>query len=109
MNYSWPGNVRQLENAMIFAVSMSKDRIIIPADLPDDVTDYTSSYDSIQAEETDEMMNNRNKLSMKELEKMAIAMALQESGNQVREAAEKLNLSKSTLYRKIREYRILDI
>ena len=34
MNYSWHGNVRELENAIERAVVLTKDKVISPQDLP---------------------------------------------------------------------------
>jgi transcriptional regulator with PAS, ATPase and Fis domain len=42
LKYTWPGNVRQLENAMSYAVNMAKDDIILIQDLPDDVLEEGS-------------------------------------------------------------------
>ena len=37
LNYSWPGNVRQLQNAMIYAVTISPDGKITEATLPKEI------------------------------------------------------------------------
>ncbi len=34
MNYSWPGNIRELENCIEYAIAMSKKQVITPSDLP---------------------------------------------------------------------------
>jgi DNA-binding NtrC family response regulator len=41
--YSWPGNVRQLRNAVEYAVVMAKGELIQPADLPRDVREGVTS------------------------------------------------------------------
>jgi transcriptional regulator with PAS, ATPase and Fis domain len=38
LEYSWPGNIRQLQNAMIYAVTMARERVIHPENLPQDIT-----------------------------------------------------------------------
>ncbi len=37
MEYSWPGNIRQLENAIIYALNVSEDELILPKHLPDEI------------------------------------------------------------------------
>jgi len=55
--------------------------------------------------------NNRSKkesdsLSLREVERIFIAEALQQNGNNILQTAESLQMSRSTLYRKIKEYGI---
>ena len=38
MQYDWPGNVRELENAVEHAVIVAKDSVILPSDLPSNLT-----------------------------------------------------------------------
>lgn len=109
LSYNWPGNVRQLENVILCAVHLSKNGVITLENLPDDIT--SSSFTDCDCENDDKMTTIINKefSPIKGLEKMAIAQALEQTGNQIRETAKVLGLSKSTLYRKIREYHLLDI
>ena len=37
LDYPWPGNVRELSNAMEYAVAVSKMETILPEDLPDEL------------------------------------------------------------------------
>ena len=37
-SYDWPGNVRQLENALERAAAFCKDGVIAPGDLPAEIT-----------------------------------------------------------------------
>jgi DNA-binding NtrC family response regulator len=38
LRYLWPGNVRELENVIEQVVTLSRDQVITPADLPDKLT-----------------------------------------------------------------------
>ncbi|KUG03737.1 transcriptional regulator [hydrocarbon metagenome] len=108
--YGWPGNIRELENAMLYAVNTSKDGVIKPEDLPDEISgiipwhghqigknDYASEHSVLE-----------NRLSIKEMEKITIMQTLLQTGLNVSEAAGILGMSRSTLYRKIKEFHLLD-
>lgn len=90
--YSWPGNIRQLENAMVYAVSMARDGIIRPNNLPDELLGL-------------DIMDKKNNalMPLKELENMAIREALAQTGNDISDAAKILGMSRTTLYRKLKE------
>lgn len=111
LQYNWPGNVRQLQNAISYAVCMSSDGIIRPENLPEEVLNYRPSSDTAKDQlQTKLSEDNATEdiLSMKDIEKIAIRKALDDSNNHIRGAAKVLGLSKSTLYRKIKEYEILE-
>lgn len=107
IQYNWPGNVRQLENAMVYAVNMSEKGIIVPDDLPVQIKDaFETMYEESSRDSQKETASDHNNLSIREIEKIAILQALKESGNNIGEAAESLGLSKSTLYRRIKDFHI---
>jgi transcriptional regulator with PAS, ATPase and Fis domain len=95
--YRWPGNVRQLENAIIYAINTTQTDLIDVDDLPVSVC-----FDDVgfAAEEFGEAN------SLKSAEIKAIKAALNNTNDNVPAAAKLLNISKSTLYRKMREYNI---
>jgi transcriptional regulator of acetoin/glycerol metabolism len=100
LNYDWPGNVRQLQNTMLYAVNVCNGPVIKPEHLPDDIKANLSRLG------LNCFHKNTKNLSMKEIEKVFIAEALLESHNNISEAADILKMSRSTLYRKIKEYNI---
>ncbi|WP_018305534.1 sigma-54-dependent Fis family transcriptional regulator [Desulfitobacterium hafniense] len=110
LQYNWPGNVRQLQNTISYAVCMSNEGIIRPENLPEEILSYQPPSGLTLAQPEPEPSPNEiildNTPSMKEIEKKAIMKALHESNNHIRGAAKILGLSKSTLYRKIKEYEI---
>ena len=98
MNYPWPGNVRELENTIEYAVNMSSDDIIHTEYLPKRLLNIVSE-------------NNVHIKSVivpiRELEKTEIQRALELYKNEnISEVAAALGLSRATLYRKIKEYRL---
>lgn len=100
MECAWPGNVRQLENAMIYALHVLDDDTILPEHLPDEITKKNiGGY--AEASQPFHKVNRQNTIeSMKEAEDYAIKNALSRTNNNIALAASLLGVSKSTLYRK---------
>lgn len=96
MAYDWPGNVRELENAIERAVALSSGIILHVADLPSNLQ-YPSSE---RAPQKDEL------LPLDELERRAILRTLRETGGDKLAAARMLGIGKTTLYRKLKQYRL---
>jgi two-component system response regulator AtoC len=88
--YDWPGNIRELENAIERAVILAKDSIIVIDDLPQE--SLMLAYP------------NTPKKSIKEVEKEHILNILRETGDNYSEAARILGVSRMTLYNKAKEY-----
>lgn len=97
--YEWYGNVRQLQNAMIYAVNTVQDGCINIENLPSYIV---SEKCSIKVDEN----TSNEMLYLKNLEKVAIETALLRANNYMPNAAEILGISRSTLYRKLKEYNI---
>lgn len=95
--YHWPGNVRQLENAMVCAVSLAKEGIIEPYHLPDEITNPVNPSASPLPDTA---------MPLKELEIVAIKNAMKQADNNVGKAAGILGIGKSTLYKKLKLYNI---
>jgi transcriptional regulator with PAS, ATPase and Fis domain len=102
--YEWPGNARQLQNAMVYAVNTAQGDMIKPENLPNYIILDTCPI------KVGEKMNIHGKmsemLSLDKLEKAAIETALLHTNNSVPIAAEMLGISRSNLYRKLKEYNI---
>ncbi len=94
--YSWPGNVRQLENILERAVIMAKGKYIRPADMPD-LHGETDKQLSIS-------LNSGNLPELETIEKAYIFYTLAECGWQKSKAAKLLGIDVSTLYRKIERF-----
>ncbi len=91
MNYSWPGNIRQLENAIEHAVAMTGQEREIPARaLPDDILQPASSLLLPTVAIPDEGINFTSVVS--QLERELILRCLEKTGGNKRQAARLLQL-----------------
>ena len=99
-NYPYPGNVRELESIIAHAIIMADDDVIRARDLPDQVRAGGSAPFALPHYAIDTIP------TLKEMEEQLIRQALEKlDGNQT-EAAAKLGISRSTLWRKMKEYGI---
>lgn len=88
----WPGNLRELRECLTQVSVRQSDRLVLPGDLP-------AAYRLRSA--------GRPLTAIRQIERDAIVMALNHThGNKI-QAAKQLGISRSTLYRRVRELRIL--
>jgi two-component system, NtrC family, response regulator AtoC len=100
MNHSWPGNIRQLENAIEHAVAMSgAESTIGPAALPEDVLAPAQSSIVPTVSIPDEGINFTSVVS--QLERELILRVLEKTHGNKRQAARLLNLSRTTFIDKL--------
>jgi len=92
MNYGWPGNVRELENIIEHAFILTKDELISEQSLPLDI--YSSCKQSKKIS------------SFQENERKFLIRVLEEYRWNKLQVAKKLNISRSTLYAKLKKYNI---
>jgi two-component system response regulator AtoC len=105
MSYHWPGNIRQLENAVEHAVAMSGPEKEIPASaLPADVTEASGSLLMPTVSIPDEGLNFQSVVS--QLERELITRCLEKTGGNKRQAARLLQLSRTTLIDKLHRLNI---
>jgi two-component system NtrC family response regulator len=98
-SYEWPGNVRQLENAVERLVLLTQGNEIMPTDLPDFLQASLASQS-----ETLPVALPEEGISLEALEKDLILQALKKSaGNQTR-AARYLNMSRRALAYRLEKY-----
>jgi DNA-binding NtrC family response regulator len=102
-NYSYPGNVRELENMVERAVLMARGRVIMPEHFPAR-TSWQENQSSRQLEV--ELLDLPFHKSIAELEKRLIARALRDAGGNKSEAANRLQINRRLLYNKIEEHKI---
>ncbi len=94
-SYDWPGNVRELENAIERAVVLTKDSLIQAEDLA------LSTHGLAR----DKGISLPSK-SLWEVESYLIKSVLEETGWNLKKAAQILRISRTTLYSKINKHKI---
>ena len=105
-NYDWPGNIRELENAVVRAAALC-DQIVQPEDLPERVR---RSFKGTQAP-TSSQLNLANGiddslLSLADLERRHILRALARTAGNKQAAARILGIDRTTLQRKLERYEL---
>lgn len=103
LDYEWPGNVRELENCLERACALSSSATLQIGDLPTALRNLASEDYPI-LESTD----SHGILKLAEMEKRAITQAIEQLHGDKLEAARRLGIGKTTLYRKLKEYGALN-
>lgn len=99
--YAWPGNVRQLENAIERVVVLAQGNTIMPEALPQEVRESESRIAKIDLKLPDEGID------LEQVEKEILSQALQKhAGNQTR-AAQYLNISRKTLIYRMEKFDLI--
>ncbi|HAJ80343.1 MAG TPA: hypothetical protein DCO75_11295 [Fibrobacteres bacterium] len=110
--YDYPGNVRELENIIEHAVVMAEGNEITEKDLPEFILMNrlrlegpvnNSSFEP----ESRTLHTEENIVTLKQLESDHIRRAMAKYKNNHTEIAQKLGVSRSTLWRKIKEYKLV--
>jgi DNA-binding NtrC family response regulator len=97
MNYNWPGNIRELENAMERAVVLGDSDWVLPEDLPDPLLAVAPHNPTTKYEE-----------SIVGAKRDAILDAYRQAKGDYRGAAKILNLHPNYLLRLVRNLRLRD-
>jgi DNA-binding NtrC family response regulator len=113
MEYDWQGNIRQLENVIYRAMVTTRTETIEVEDLymgtrQDDISAFETPAFQEKKENAilSTMKSQTRSKTIKELEKNALIEALKTTEGNVEQAAKRLDLSRATIYRKIKKYKI---
>jgi len=95
--YDWPGNVRQLENAIERAVVLGVTELIVPEDLPETIfeSDAPTHQPPVGYQET-----------VREFRRQLIAKTLKQTGGNFTEAAKLLKIHANNLHRLVRDLKL---
>ena len=99
VSYEWPGNVRQLRNIIDKAMILADDGVIAADDLPPHINQQVHQVDGDQ-------LTQWPLLPLAEIEKMHIMRMLDHTGGNKKATAELLGIDRSTLYAKLRQYKV---
>src|SRR5262249_46450362 len=101
--YAWPGNVRQLENAIEMAVALSGDRAMLsPADFPSQALAHAEPAAEPVVEVPDQGLDFDRTVSR--FERSILMQALEKTPGNKKQAAEMLGLKRTTLSAKLRTF-----
>ena len=101
MRYNFPGNIRELKNIIEYAFILCDGGFIIPDHLPDPF-DQGTEPDTKEQEPRD---HGRSQ-TLEEIEKQAIFIALEKNNWKKVTTCKELGISKDTLRRKLRKYKL---
>jgi DNA-binding NtrC family response regulator len=111
--YDWPGNMRELENTLERAVALSSALVLQIADLPREIREFhlhrpeEGLLVGLGTEQAIVPLDERI-LSIAEMERAAILDTIAVLHGDKLMAAKLLGIGKTTLYRKLKEYGVLD-
>jgi transcriptional regulator of acetoin/glycerol metabolism len=121
MEYSWPGNIRQLRNTLRTASALCRDGIIRVSNLPQEIVDidsqaWTAAAQVSPAAAASAILAESNlaaapegfhSAALQEAECAALLRELERMRWNISRTAQTLGISRNTLYRKIHKHRIL--
>ncbi len=90
LNYAWPGNIRELQHTIEKAVILSDSTVLKPGDF---------FFKQIQSTKFDDEFQ-----TLEEMEKQMILLAIERNEGNISLAAEKLGITRQTLYNKVKKY-----
>ena len=98
LSYHWPGNVRELENAIRRMMALKSNPVVQVGDLPSSLRNFAEHLQS-PVQHPDEI------LPLAEIERRHILKAVERTRGDISTAAIMLQIGRTTLYRKMKQYR----
>jgi two-component system response regulator HydG len=95
LNHPWPGNIRELSNAVKHGAALARGPVVGLEDLPDEVLAVAAPPRT----------GDEKRRSLAEVEREHIMATLHACGGRQAEAARALGIARNTLWRKIESYR----
>ena len=97
--HPWPGNIRQLHNVLRTALALADGSPISELHLTQDFIDEIETAEQAETESTAVALNNQN---LDDVTTNAIIKAMEKHSGNVSAVARQLNISRNTLYRKLK-------
>jgi two-component system, NtrC family, response regulator AtoC len=102
LHYDWPGNVRELENCIARAVTLGDRKTIDVVDLPPAIRSEQSEAAVSPAQDAASLSNT----ALAEMERITILRVFDQAHGDKALAGKMLGISRATLYRKLKRYKI---
>jgi two-component system response regulator AtoC len=102
LQYDWPGNVRELENCVARAVALGDGKTIDVADLPPAIRAEQPEGPAAKFQDAVSLSTT----ALAEMERMTILRVFEEAHGDKALAGKILGISRATLYRKLKRYKI---
>ncbi len=102
-SYSWPGNIRELENTIERAVVMNSDGLVSIEDLPDE---FSGKQEELNVDRFIPL-NAPLQKTLEQIEEKLIRRSLKQCNNVQSHAAEMLSITKSLIQHKMKKYNIV--
>ena len=105
--YDWPGNIRELENAVVRAAALC-DQAIRPDDLPERIKDHAHAAQGAPPEQATAAAPDAGEemLSLAQVEARHVARVLAHAGGNKQRAARVLGVDRTTLQRMIKRHNL---
>ncbi len=111
LDYAWPGNIRQLRNALRTASALCRDGIIRMSNLPQEIlhTDTRALAPTLSSGNSDTVATAMNlpSAALRDAECAALLRELERMHWNISRTAQALGISRNTLYRKIHKHNIV--
>ncbi|HEX8097352.1 MAG TPA: sigma-54 dependent transcriptional regulator, partial [Pyrinomonadaceae bacterium] len=106
-DYAWPGNIRELENAIVRAAALC-DQIVRPEDLPERIRNFFSENAPAQVSAAAPTQEGRDEglLTLAELERRHVERVLAHTGGNKQAASRILGVDRTTLQRMVKRYNL---
>jgi len=89
-HYHWPGNIRQLENVIERAVTLTTNNVLMPSDISEDLSLKEAGHPPSSSDAL---------LTLEEMKRRYVEQILNQTGGNQSKAAEVLGINRKTLYR----------
>lgn len=106
-HYHWPGNIRQLRNVLRAGLALREGPSITVTELPEEIT-RASRCERVRPQEEEKSSSGAALNSLESAEKNALLTGLEKHRWKITNLARELNVSRNTLYRKMKRLNIRD-
>jgi DNA-binding NtrC family response regulator len=101
LNHDYPGNIRELENAIHWAAAIAATDVVSPGDLPAAIQPGNRESPSL----TEDKADSGSKRTLNEIAKETVLDCVSRHHGNLMQAAKELGISRTTLWRRLKEYK----